>query len=135
MGCVKPIVDMQCKQSYVHGMAQDAQIAVRISTALLAALDELRRKEKDLPSRAEMLRRLVDRAAGRKWGLRSMGDLLPVEAELLRRKQERVFAFERAIADRNWHPDDPLKRDLEQQLAKARASVAEFVRDLERDRQ
>jgi metal-responsive CopG/Arc/MetJ family transcriptional regulator len=49
----------------MQGMAQDAQIAVRISTELLTALDELRRKEKDLPSRAEMLRRLVERAAKR----------------------------------------------------------------------
>jgi len=45
-------------------MAQDTQIAVRISTELLTQLDELRRKEKDLPSRAEMIRRLIEK--GRK---------------------------------------------------------------------
>lgn len=44
-------------------MAQDTQIAVRISTEALDQLDELRRKEKDLPSRAEMIRRLVARAS------------------------------------------------------------------------
>jgi metal-responsive CopG/Arc/MetJ family transcriptional regulator len=45
---------------------QDTQIAVRISSQLLTALDELRRKEKDLPTRAEMLRRLVERASDAK---------------------------------------------------------------------
>jgi hypothetical protein len=41
---------------------QDSQIAVRISTELLSVLDDLRRQEKDLPSRAEMIRRLIERA-------------------------------------------------------------------------
>lgn len=42
---------------------QDQQIAVRISEELLSALDELRRKEKDLPSRAEMIRRLIEKGS------------------------------------------------------------------------
>ena len=47
-------------------MTQDTQIAVRISTQALAALDELRRVEADLPSRAEMIRRLIERAQTKK---------------------------------------------------------------------
>jgi metal-responsive CopG/Arc/MetJ family transcriptional regulator len=48
-------------------MTQDTQIAIRISTQALAALDQLRKNEDDLPSRAEMIRRLIERAAeGRK---------------------------------------------------------------------
>jgi metal-responsive CopG/Arc/MetJ family transcriptional regulator len=39
---------------------------VRLSAPLLKALDELRRKEQDIPSRSEMLRRLVARASGMK---------------------------------------------------------------------
>jgi hypothetical protein len=38
---------------------QDHDFHMRASAEFLAALDKLRRKEKDLPSRAEMLRRLV----------------------------------------------------------------------------
>lgn len=45
-------------------MTQDTQIAIRMSTQALAALDDLRRIEDDVPSRAEMIRRLIDRAAG-----------------------------------------------------------------------
>jgi metal-responsive CopG/Arc/MetJ family transcriptional regulator len=44
-------------------MTQDTQIAVRISERLLDVLDDLRRNEKDLPSRAEMIRRLIERGA------------------------------------------------------------------------
>lgn len=44
-------------------MTQDTQIAVRISERLLEQLDEIRRKEKDLPSRAEMIRRLIERGS------------------------------------------------------------------------
>lgn len=40
---------------------QNAQIAVRISSQLLDGLDNLRRLEDDLPSRAEMIRRLITR--------------------------------------------------------------------------
>ena len=43
-------------------MTQDTQIAIRISAAALARLDDLRRAEPDLPSRAEMIRRLIERA-------------------------------------------------------------------------
>jgi metal-responsive CopG/Arc/MetJ family transcriptional regulator len=42
--------------------SQDMQIAIRISTDHLEQLDDLRRDEKDLPSRAEMIRRLIERA-------------------------------------------------------------------------
>uniref|UniRef100_UPI00403FA7EC ribbon-helix-helix protein, CopG family n=1 Tax=Hyphomicrobium sp. ghe19 TaxID=2682968 RepID=UPI00403FA7EC len=47
-------------------MTQDTQIAVRISTQALAALDQLRKQEDDLPSRAEMIRRLIERASEKK---------------------------------------------------------------------
>ena len=43
-------------------MIQDTQIAVRISEQLLIDLDDVRRHEKDVPSRAEMIRRLIERA-------------------------------------------------------------------------
>ena len=42
---------------------QDQQLTVRISAKRIALLDEIRRQEKDLPTRAAMLRRLVDEAA------------------------------------------------------------------------
>jgi hypothetical protein len=42
---------------------QDQQLTVRISAERIALLDEIRRREKDLPTRAAMLRRLVDEAA------------------------------------------------------------------------
>jgi len=42
---------------------QDQQLTVRISAERIALLDEIRRQEKDLPTRAAMLRRLVDEAA------------------------------------------------------------------------
>jgi metal-responsive CopG/Arc/MetJ family transcriptional regulator len=38
------------------------QMNLRLSTALLAALDNVRRVEPDLPSRQEMIRRLIQRA-------------------------------------------------------------------------
>lgn len=43
-------------------MANDTQIAVRATTEHLKKLDDLRRKEKDLPTRTEMIRRLIERA-------------------------------------------------------------------------
>jgi metal-responsive CopG/Arc/MetJ family transcriptional regulator len=43
-------------------MLQDTQIAVRIAESLLLKLDDLRRAERDVPSRAEMIRRLIERA-------------------------------------------------------------------------
>jgi hypothetical protein len=42
-----------------NAQQQDQNFHMRASAEFLAALDKLRRKEKDLPSRAEMLRRLV----------------------------------------------------------------------------
>lgn len=57
-------VDLGCICVYTSAMTQDTQIAIRMSTQALAALDDLRRVEADLPSRAEMIRRLIDRAAG-----------------------------------------------------------------------
>lgn len=44
-------------------MTQDTQFAVRISKRLLDMLDEIRREERDLPSRAEMIRRLIEKAS------------------------------------------------------------------------
>ena len=36
--------------------------AMKVSEALAAKLDDLRRKEKDVPNRSEMIRRLIERA-------------------------------------------------------------------------
>ena len=47
-------------------MTQDDIIQIRIQSSLLAVLDDLRRAEKDLPSRSEMVRRLIARAAKEK---------------------------------------------------------------------
>ena len=55
----------------------------------------------------------------------------PVESELLRRKQERVFALERALAARNWRPNDPMKADLERDLDCAKKMVADTIRTIE----
>lgn len=43
-------------------MRHDKQLALRIADSLLTTLDELRRAEQDLPSRAEMVRRLIENA-------------------------------------------------------------------------
>ena len=43
-------------------MATKGQFTFRVSPETLKALDELRAVEPDVPTRAEMLRRLVDRA-------------------------------------------------------------------------
>jgi metal-responsive CopG/Arc/MetJ family transcriptional regulator len=43
-------------------MEQDERITIRIDKLLLSDLDDLRRKEEDVPTRAEMLRRLIKRA-------------------------------------------------------------------------
>ena len=43
-------------------MTKDTQTAIRLLSEHLLKLDELRRKEKDLPTRAEMMRRLIERA-------------------------------------------------------------------------
>jgi hypothetical protein len=47
------------------GMEKDQNFHMRASVATLAALDRLRKKEADLPSRAEMIRRLIERASGK----------------------------------------------------------------------
>ncbi len=44
-------------------MTQDTQIAIRISERLLIDLDDMRRRETDVPTRAEMIRRLIEREA------------------------------------------------------------------------
>lgn len=49
----------------------------------------------------------------------------PIERELIRIAQERVIELERAIDARVWHPNDPMKRDLEKRLAEARNSLSE----------
>lgn len=40
----------------------DTQIAVRMPLDLVAMLDEMRRAERDIPARTEMMRRLIERA-------------------------------------------------------------------------
>jgi metal-responsive CopG/Arc/MetJ family transcriptional regulator len=50
---------------YMSRMRQDTQIAVRISHTLLEMLDDIRREEKDIPGRAEMLRRLIEQQGNR----------------------------------------------------------------------
>ena len=44
----------------------EKKLNFRLSLELLKALDELRRAEEDLPSRGEMVRRLITRAAAAK---------------------------------------------------------------------
>jgi hypothetical protein len=46
-------------------MEQDAILHMRVSGELKARIDLLRKAEPDLPSRSEMVRRLVDRACER----------------------------------------------------------------------
>jgi hypothetical protein len=46
-------------------MPQDAILQMRIAAALVLQLDDLRRHEPDIPSRSEMVRRLIARAADR----------------------------------------------------------------------
>jgi hypothetical protein len=51
-----------------HGMAYDAPMTqdsimqLRIATSYREMLDDLRRQEPDIPSRSEMIRRLIERA-------------------------------------------------------------------------
>lgn len=44
--------------------------------------------------------------------------------ELVRIAQERVIMIERAIDARDWHPNDPMRAQLERDLAEARSSLA-----------
>ena len=45
------------------GMKHDDTLQMRLSPELKATLDDLRKAESDLPSRSEMIRRLIERAA------------------------------------------------------------------------
>lgn len=56
-------VDTWLRCCYTALMAQDDILHMRISAELVASLDELRKREDDLPSRSEMVRRLIERAA------------------------------------------------------------------------
>lgn len=49
-------------ESSTEDMAQDSILHMRISEELRRLLDELRKNESDLPSRSEMVRRLILRA-------------------------------------------------------------------------
>ena len=44
------------------GMKEEARISMRLAGALLRKLDDMRRVEQDVPSRSEMIRRLIERA-------------------------------------------------------------------------
>ncbi len=46
----------------------EAFLHMRIAPMEIADLDDLRRKEADLPTRSEMMRRLIARASGRSGG-------------------------------------------------------------------
>ena len=48
---------------HVMGDTKEGKVALRLPLELLKALDDLRRNEQDLPSRGEMVRRLITRAA------------------------------------------------------------------------
>lgn len=47
-------------------MEHDQILQMRLSGELKKALDELRRREPDLPSRSEMIRRLIEKAIATK---------------------------------------------------------------------
>jgi len=47
-------------------MSKDTILHMRIETNLKEALDDLRKREKDLPSRSEMVRRLITRAGAKR---------------------------------------------------------------------
>ena len=51
-------------------MAKDKQTSLRLSEESLLDLDQLRRAETDLPTRAEMIRRLIERGVGKIAGKR-----------------------------------------------------------------
>lgn len=56
-------------QEQSDDMENDSTLQMRLSAELKASIDELRKAEPDLPSRSEMLRRLIERAlAGLKKG-------------------------------------------------------------------
>lgn len=43
-------------------MTQDTLFQMRIAEHIVGQIDDLRRAEKDIPSRSEMVRRLIERA-------------------------------------------------------------------------
>jgi hypothetical protein len=51
-------------------MTQDSTMQLRIATKYRGMLDDLRRQEPDIPSRSEMIRRLIERAAHKPKGER-----------------------------------------------------------------
>lgn len=66
MGCMsikKNTVDTSREYDFIAGMTKDQQIAIRVTDKLLSTLDDIRRGEPDLPTRAEMIRRLIERGA------------------------------------------------------------------------
>jgi hypothetical protein len=48
--------------AYDAPMTQDSIMQLRIATSYREMLDDLRRQEPDIPSRSEMIRRLIERA-------------------------------------------------------------------------
>ena len=55
-------IDFGSQIIYNTSMAKDDRITIRVDAELLRQIDKLRRKEADLPNRAEMVRRLIERA-------------------------------------------------------------------------
>ena len=53
---------------YIHDMEQTDILHMRIKPELMLTLDDLRKNEPDLPSRSEMVRRLIERADKRARG-------------------------------------------------------------------
>lgn len=51
------------------GMTKDRLLQARVSDDDIALLDKIRRQEPDLPTRAMMIRRLIEREAARRAGL------------------------------------------------------------------
>ena len=54
-------------------MTQDTFLNIRIAPDIKVILDELRKLEKDLPSRSEMVRRLIVRAIAAHWNVKRTG--------------------------------------------------------------
>ena len=59
-------VDAWGSRFYGLPMTQDAFLHMRIAKDVKQTLDGLRKAEPDLPSQAEMVRRLIERAAAKK---------------------------------------------------------------------
>jgi hypothetical protein len=67
-------------------------------------------------------------------GVKMTFDVGQIDAELIRRNKERIFALEREIAGREWHPEDPMRRELEAKLAKEQNALSDRLREIERQR-